>query len=270
MTTLPDPPEVDWAALEALIAANGITIDRPRHTAHPRFPEVVYPLDYGAVNGTVGEDGDPIDVFVGSGPPGLVAATRTIDRRKGDTEMKLLYGCTPEEVYMVHGFLNFAPELMTARLLMRGAPQALWDGFVRGGEVHHIELYVRDLAVSAAFWAPFLAWFGYHLSQEWPAGRSYMKGRTYVVLVQAEPAHKDAGFHRKRPGLNHLAFTAPSREAVDAFVAGFLAPRGLPLLYGGMVDEADGYYAAFFEDPDRLKVEVVHSPAKGPEAQESP
>ncbi len=263
MTSLPDPPVVDWAAIEALIAANGLTIDRPRHTAHPRYPEVVYPLDYGYINGTVGEDGDPIDVFVGSQPTGLVAATRTIDRRKGDTEVKLLFDCSPEEIYLVHGFLNYAPELMTARLVTRGEPRALWAGSVFGGELHHLDLNVVDLAVSAPFYAAFLGYLGYRPYQQWPMGQSFLKGRTYLTLVQTEPPHDQAGFHRRRAGLNHLAFALPSRAAVDAFVAQFLAPRAIPLLYGGPVDDPDYAYAVFFEDPDRLKLEVVATASRG-------
>ena len=37
------------------------------------------------------------------------------------------------------------------------------------------------------------------------------------------------------------------REDVDRFVEEFLKPRGI-------------YYGAFFEDPDRLKLEVVYVP----------
>lgn len=256
MTDLPAPPTVDWEALEAQIQANGLTIDRPRHTAHPHFPEVVYPIDYGYVNGTVGEDGEPIDVFVGTAPTGLVAATRTIDRRKGDTELKLLYDCSPEEIYLVHGFLNYAPELMTARLVTRAPARELWKDAPLGGDFHHLDLYVTDLAVSKPFYTAFLGRLGYRPYQGWPEGQSYIKGRAYVTLVQTEAAYAAAGFHRKRPGVNHLAFQLPSRAAVDAFVADFLAPRGIPLLYGKVQDDP-GAYAAFFEDPDRLKLEVV-------------
>ena len=54
-----------WAAWEKLIGQNGITIDRPYRSRHPRFPEIIYPLDYGYINGTRGTDGDEVDVFVG-------------------------------------------------------------------------------------------------------------------------------------------------------------------------------------------------------------
>ena len=75
--------------------------------------------------------------------------------------------------------------------------------------------------------------------------------------------HTAPGFHRKRTGLNHLAFRVPHREDVDRFANDFLAPRGLAPLYETpreFPEYRPGYYAVFFEDPDRLKLEVVHIP----------
>jgi catechol 2,3-dioxygenase-like lactoylglutathione lyase family enzyme len=80
----------------------------------------------------------------------------------------------------------------------------------------------------------------------------------------ADPAHVGHGFHRKRPGLNHLALRVPQREDVDRFRDEFMAPRRLLSLYQTpreFPEYRPGYYAVFFEDPDRLKLEVVHVPA---------
>lgn len=116
-----------WAAWEALLDRRGVTLDRPRGTAHPRYPEILYPIDYGFLPGTVGTDGEPVDVFVGTGRTGLVALALTTDYRRGDREAKLLYRCTPAEVYLVHGFLNYAPALMTSTLVMRRPMHTLWE-----------------------------------------------------------------------------------------------------------------------------------------------
>lgn len=116
-----------WQAWERAIAEKGITLDRPQFSRHPDHAEIVYPIDYGFVNETPGEDGQELDVFVGKTPTGLVAYERTVDRRKGDTEIKLLYNCSPQEVYLVHGFLNFAPELMSGTLVMRQPMLELWE-----------------------------------------------------------------------------------------------------------------------------------------------
>lgn len=124
MRTNLSPEEVedgrfDWAEWEALIRANGITVDRPRGSGHPQYPDIIYPLDYGYVNGTVSSDGDEVDVFVGSARNGLVGLMVTSDFRRGDREVKLLYDCTPEEIYLANGFINFDRNLMEGRLILR-------------------------------------------------------------------------------------------------------------------------------------------------------
>lgn len=128
----------------------------------------------------------------------------------------------------------------------------------RAGYFHHVEVYVRDLARSREFYAWLLGELGGEVSQEWDAGVSLRKGDAYLVLVQAEDAHLEAGYHRKRVGLNHLAFHASGRAQVDALREGCRA-RGAPELYPTRYPFAGGpgYYALFVEDPDRIKVEVV-------------
>jgi len=119
------PGWVDWEMWDGFIAMNGITIERPSGSAHPIYPDIIYPIDYGFVNGTLANDGEEVDIFVGTARAGgLVAAVFTHDPRKGDREVKFLYACTPREIYLVNGFVNFAP--MTGRLLMRRPMRALW------------------------------------------------------------------------------------------------------------------------------------------------
>lgn len=87
-----------WVGLEALVAASTIVIDRPAGSAHPRYPEFVYPLDYGYLEGTTAGDGDGIDVWVGSqADRSLVAVVCTVDQGNCDAELKLLLGCTRQE-----------------------------------------------------------------------------------------------------------------------------------------------------------------------------
>ena len=65
-------------------------------------------------------------------------------------------------------------------------------------------------------------------------------------------------YHRCRVGLNHLAFHALSRQHVDD-VTRKLEAKGVTILYTDRHPFAGGedYYAVFFEDPDRIKVELV-------------
>lgn len=101
-----DSSALNWAVWERLLRERGVVIDRPRGRPHPRFPEMIYPLDYGYIPGTVGGDGAEVDVFVGSGDSGLTAALITHDLGKGDRELKLLWNTTEAEVKAAYNFLQ--------------------------------------------------------------------------------------------------------------------------------------------------------------------
>ncbi|MBD8496894.1 VOC family protein [Paenibacillus arenosi] len=132
-----------------------------------------------------------------------------------------------------------------------------WGG-VSVGLLHHIEIYVSDLKRSAEFWGWFLSELGYTPYQQWEEGRSWKLGDTYLVFVQAKEKHLDVPYNRCRVGLNHLAFHANSREQVDELTEK-VRSKGMDVLYKEKHPFAGGedYYALFFEDPDRIKVELV-------------
>lgn len=126
------------------------------------------------------------------------------------------------------------------------------------GVIHHIELYVSNLKKSMDLWGWFLDELGYELFQSWESGQSWKLGETYLVFVQAEERFLDIPYHRSRVGLNHLAFHASSRQHVDEMTIR-LKEREIDILYADRHPFAGGenYYAVFFEDPDRIKVELV-------------
>lgn len=124
--------------------------------------------------------------------------------------------------------------------------------------LHHVEIYVRDLERSVAFWTPFMELLGYE-ADPWSGGMNYVKGdETYLCLLPAPAEHVAAGYHRKRVGLNHLAFKGDSRAHVDE-IAAWVKANGHTTLYEDKYPYATGpgYYAAYCEDPDRIKLEVV-------------
>lgn len=88
-----------WRHLDALLQVSTVVIDRPAGTTHPRFPEFVYPYDYGHLADTDGGDGHGIDVWIGRrGDRALVGVVATVDLEKRDAEVKLLLGCDEPDV----------------------------------------------------------------------------------------------------------------------------------------------------------------------------
>lgn len=130
------------------------------------------------------------------------------------------------------------------------------------GLIHHIEIYVSNLQQSQEFWGWLLEDLGYAPYQEWDKGQSWKLDQSYIVFVQAEDKFLDIAYHRRRVGLNHLAFHASSKEHVDTLTEQ-LQEKQIPILYKNHHPFAGGpnHYAVYFEDPDRIKVEIV-APSK--------
>ncbi|MBT2503878.1 VOC family protein [Curtobacterium sp. ISL-83] len=125
------------------------------------------------------------------------------------------------------------------------------------GALHHIELRTKDLATASEAWGWLLQELGYERYQQWAGGRSWKLGAMYLVL---ESAPRDGDHDRRLPGLSHLAFHAGSRDDVDRLWT--TAPgHGWTPLYEDRWPWAGGpeHYAAFLENAERCKVELVAS-----------
>lgn len=96
-----------WLYLEKLIQRSSIIIDRPKGTAHPKFSDLIYPLDYGYLRDTVSTDGAGLDVWVGErGEKVPTAIVCTVDLRKNDLEIKILLGCSEDDIKKIMEFHN--------------------------------------------------------------------------------------------------------------------------------------------------------------------
>jgi inorganic pyrophosphatase len=96
-----------WGKLERLITENGITIDRVKGSVHPRYSNIIYPVDYGYINNTKSMDNNGIDVFKGCGGSNIINGIfRTIDSLKNDSEIKIAIGCNTNELNEIIMFLN--------------------------------------------------------------------------------------------------------------------------------------------------------------------
>ena len=108
-----------WEAIDTVVNESGITIDRLKGTRHPKYPDIVYPVDYGYLKNTTSMDGGEIDVWQGTALSKTVdALICTIDLVKRDSEIKILIGCTPEEKEQIYSFHNNS-EYMKSILIER-------------------------------------------------------------------------------------------------------------------------------------------------------
>lgn len=91
-----------WDALDKLVNNSEIIIDRPKGTSHPKYPDFIYRVDYGYLKDTTSMDGAGIDAWVGSGDKKVDAIMCIVDLVKKDSEIKILIGCTEEEIKIVY------------------------------------------------------------------------------------------------------------------------------------------------------------------------
>ena len=128
--------------------------------------------------------------------------------------------------------------------------------------LYHIQLNVGDVARSIPFYRALFEYLEYRIIVAEPDTLGVSDGTTDIWIMGAIRAHR---FHRQATGVNHLAFRVSTGGDVNTFHAQFLLGRNVPVLYGGpreYPEYAPGYYAVFFEDPDRIKLEVVHVPPR--------
>ena len=127
----------------------------------------------------------------------------------------------------------------------------------------HVDLRVADIERCRPFYDAFLRAFGFRGQPQSDGSRLYYRlehrsVREAIVLIP-EADH--------RANATRLAFCAPTPSDVDRIAAiaarsgarAFEAPAPCPEI-------ADPYYAAFFEDPDGNRLEVVCRTKAGGEA----
>lgn len=126
----------------------------------------------------------------------------------------------------------------------------------------HVELKVRDVRKSTAFYAAALEPLGIHVlfSAEDVAG--FGTGNTLETDGKARTEFLLEKSTEPTPPI-HFAFVAPNQKAVDLFHASGMAAGGEDNGKPGLrPDYHPGYYAAFLRDPDGHNVEAVcHKPA---------
>ena len=120
----------------------------------------------------------------------------------------------------------------------------------RGRLVDHIQLVVRDLDASKAFYAAVFDVLGVPMGGEGPD--FFWADELFVSTADSEAAQGEL------TGRHHLAFQAKDRATVDAFHLAALKHGGRDNGAPGERAYHPGYYAAFAIDPDGNNIEAVH------------
>jgi ribosomal protein S18 acetylase RimI-like enzyme len=107
-----------WQALDKLVAESKIVIDRPKNSLHPKYPKLIYPVDYGCLENTSSMEGGGIDVWKGTDGDAVDAIICTVDLLKRDSEMKIRIGCSEDEKRLVLEMHNNS-EYMNGVLIRR-------------------------------------------------------------------------------------------------------------------------------------------------------
>src|SRR6266568_3983463 len=96
----------------------------------------------------------------------------------------------------------------------------------------HIGINLSHEEISFPFWKDLLTYLDFTLTLD---GNHFdaSDGHSFLCFSTTKPDYSRSTFHRKHTGLNHIAFSVPSSEAVDEFVADYLTPRDIHPLYGG-------------------------------------
>ena len=130
-------------------------------------------------------------------------------------------------------------------------------GTRRAARLHHVEIWVRDLAAARATLGWLFEELGYVAGEPWACGVSYRGTHEYIVL-EAGPDVLAEDHRRRAPGVNHLAFVAGNAKRVDELTA-LALDRGFKLLFAKDHPFAGGpdHYAAYLEDATGFEIELV-------------
>jgi glyoxylase I family protein len=145
--------------------------------------------------------------------------------------------------------------------------RALGTAPVSTTKLSHVDLTVSSIERSLAFYRGLLEPIGWGGPREIRGERGetiwYLSapGAGVSALGLREAQSPPRGPHdRYAVGLHHLCFDVPSRAVLDERTR-WLLGEGVELESSPReYDYTPGYYAAFFPDPDGIKLELLHRP----------
>lgn len=129
--------------------------------------------------------------------------------------------------------------------------------------VAHVQLTVRDVERSKAFYRPLLELFEMQVLIDTETFFYCIGSRTGIAISEAAPEHAGDRFEQRRVGLHHLCLRAREHGQVDEIFE-FVRGLGATIVHPPQEDGfAPGYYSLLFEDPDGIRLEVNHVPGRG-------
>ncbi|QIX25828.1 glyoxalase [Nocardioides sp. JQ2195] len=124
--------------------------------------------------------------------------------------------------------------------------------------VHHLDLWVVDLALADGEWGWLLGELAWETGSAGDAGRSWAHPDGTQLFLQCPPDRHGEAHDRMRPGLNHLALRTDERGLLDRMRAESSA-HGWHELYADRYPHAGGdeHVALYLENSEGFEVEVV-------------
>jgi catechol 2,3-dioxygenase-like lactoylglutathione lyase family enzyme len=119
--------------------------------------------------------------------------------------------------------------------------------------IHHLGVFASDFAASERFYTAALEALGINAGYRADGVAEYWHPEQDTPSLSLERAEEETAVTR---GM-HLAFTAASRDAVDAFHAAAVAAGGTARHAPRSWDEYRAY-CSFVSDPDGNNIEAVH------------
>ncbi|QIK70586.1 Inorganic pyrophosphatase [Erysipelothrix sp. HDW6C] len=110
-----------WQKIDSLVLSTNLVISQEKGSRHPKYHNMVYPVDYGYL-----ADIEAIKVFKGSVKRSTIDAVMIVaDILKRDLEVKLLWGCSEEEEQEILLFIN-QTDYQKGILVRRGNEMPEW------------------------------------------------------------------------------------------------------------------------------------------------
>ena len=88
----------------------------------------------------------------------------------------------------------------------------------------HVYIYVSDRKAAYKFYKPLLTYLGFKefINEDWGFGFGNKQDNNGIIFEETSGKYTQEGYHRKRAGLNHLAFRVNSKRAVNQFYKEYL------------------------------------------------